>query len=191
MTICGPTGRSRWPDGNCDRHPPVGGHRRRQGQDRRRCAGLPPSCCSSSLSWPRRRASSGRRRRQLPGLNATTVGSKPTWSFVEDGCPYGAAGWPCIQTQQIRPAVWHADCRRTGNRSTSTTRSNPGRGTVLVEDRSILFGIAPLFEPLSPRSMRRSSRWREYSVRLRWQAGSEPTRMCGRRRSGTARTSTS
>ena len=35
-------------------------------------------------------------------------GSKATWSFVEDGCPFGDSGWPCIQTQQIRPAVWHS-----------------------------------------------------------------------------------
>jgi hypothetical protein len=35
-------------------------------------------------------------------------GSKATWSFVEVGCPFRDAGWPCIRTEQIRPAVFHS-----------------------------------------------------------------------------------
>ena len=34
--------------------------------------------------------------------------SKPVWAFVEDNCPFGDAGWPCITGAQLRAAVWHS-----------------------------------------------------------------------------------
>jgi hypothetical protein len=36
------------------------------------------------------------------------VKSKPVFAFVELGCPFGNAAWPCIQTAQIRAAAFHA-----------------------------------------------------------------------------------
>jgi hypothetical protein len=34
--------------------------------------------------------------------------SKATWSFVEIGCPFADAGWPCVRTAEMRAATWHS-----------------------------------------------------------------------------------
>jgi hypothetical protein len=34
--------------------------------------------------------------------------SKPVWSFVENNCPFGDEGWPCITGAEMRAAVWHS-----------------------------------------------------------------------------------
>ena len=119
------------------------------------------------------------------------LGSKATWSFVEDGCPFGDSGWPCIQTQQIRPAVWHSLIAGAQGivYFNHSFKAGAGNGACAGSFHT-LRDCAP-FGSLLRRSMRRSSRSREYFVRLRWQAGSAPTRTYGREPSGTARTSTS